>query len=145
MTNPKGTRAETALVIYARDNGFGHADRIPRKGKNDEGDVWLCPGVMVEVKNQPSKYNPNAVPYAWLEEAYVERERARADYGLLVVKPTNIGYPRVGEWHCWMRTLDLSWLLVGTGAVTSLVSMPIRLQVRDAVTLLRMAGYGDKL
>ncbi len=149
MTNPKGTWAESALVNYLRENGFPWAERIPRKGSKDEGDVSPLPGklIVMEVKNQPSKYSNLRTPHAWLDETEVERQHADADFGLLVVKPSGVGRQNVGEWHCWLWTDDVALLMgdVRPKATAGLLRLPVRTTVSSVLTLLRQAGYGDPL
>lgn len=145
MSNPKGTRAETALVRYVRQHGFEQADRIPRKGARDEGDVVLCPGVIAEVKNVPSKYSTIRTPWLWLEQAEVERLNRGADIGFLVVKPTGIGYEHVGDWHAWLTMATLSTLRAGFILAKGDEDVAIRMTVAEALMQLRIGGYGDEI
>ena len=111
----KGTLAETALVKFLIANGFPGAERRALHGTEDKGDITGTPCLAWEVKN----VRQYAIP-TWMKETEVERINARADFGLLVVKPNRIGVDSVGQWWC----------------IT-----PIEQQVR----LLREAGYGDPL
>lgn len=146
MTNPKGTVAERYAYEYARKNGFGLADRIVKKGIHDEGDVALCPGVVLQVKNYPSKYSPVLPPLEWARATEEQRLRRRADYGILLVKPPAVGYTRPGLWHAWVRVVDLGSLLTPTAAWAHVEDMdldPVRMTYDAILTVLRHAGYGD--
>jgi hypothetical protein len=70
----------------------------------------------MEVKNQRS-YN---IP-AWLRETEEERQNAKADYGLLIVKPAGVGLSpdKVGQWWGIMPMWEM-------------------------MNLIRDAGYGDE-
>lgn len=52
MSNPKGTRFERDAVIVARQEGWPDADRVPRKGARDEGDLDVFPDVTIEAKDR---------------------------------------------------------------------------------------------
>lgn len=113
MSNPskaKGTAAETALLRYAHQNGFPHADRQPLRGNRDQGDLALCPGVVVEVKNHsgmPALGQPSAAVLAqWMNQTEVERTNARAAIGLLVVKRKGTTDP--GRWFAYLPIGTLS-------------------------------------
>lgn len=46
-----GTRWETAVVTYLRDNGFPHAERRALRGSRDAGDLTgIAPGWVLEAK-----------------------------------------------------------------------------------------------
>ena len=109
----KGTAAESALVKFLNGQGFPGAERRALSGSNDMGDITGTPCLAWEVKNHKSYAFP-----AWLKETAIEKENARADFGILVAKPNGIGHANVGDW----------WAI---------------LSVADMVDLLRFAGYGD--
>ena len=105
MSNPskaKGTAAETAVVRYARANGFPLADRLTLSGRFDRGDVLLTVGAIAEVKagKAATGASYNQV-LAWLEETERERVNARADVAVLIVQRAGYGTGRVGMWSCW--------------------------------------------
>jgi len=56
MTNPKGTKLETAAVNWLRAHGWRFARRIVKEGAEDKGDVTLGDGipVTIECKNEKS-------------------------------------------------------------------------------------------
>lgn len=110
----KGTAAETALVKYLRDHGFPNAERRALTGEFDQGDVTGTPCLAWEVKNHRSYKFPE-----WIKEAKDEAKNAKADLGILVVKPNKIG----------LTSANKFWAV---------------LTVEDMVHLLREAGYGDR-
>jgi Holliday junction resolvase len=114
----KGTAAETALVRFLQGQGFPSAERRALGGGGfgeDLGDITGIPALCMEVKNHKSYQIP-----AWLKETETERINAKADFGILVVKPVGIGITpdKVGQW----------WGI-----------MPMQMMM----DLLRDAGYGD--
>ena len=54
MTNPKGTKLETAAVNWLRAHGWQWARRLVKEGQRDKGDVSLGDGipVTIECKNE---------------------------------------------------------------------------------------------
>jgi Holliday junction resolvase len=114
----KGTSAETALVRFLSGQGFPNAERRALGGGGfgeDLGDITGTPCLAWEVKNHKAYHIP-----AWLKETETERVNAKADYGILAVKPNGVGLTNAGQW----------WAI-----------MPMEAMVR----LLREAGYGDPL
>lgn len=150
MANPsknKGTSAETAVVRWARTNGYPHADRQPLRGNRDAGDIALCPGVIVEVKNRRLT---TGVPTAgdlteWMRQTETEREVARADVGILVVKRNGTTDP--GRWFAYVTAWTLAELVAGTsqGFASAALGAPACLTLADLVALLRAAGWGEQL
>ena len=130
MTNPKGTFAESLLVKWARKNGFPQADRIPRSGAKDRGDVGLAPGVIVEVKNYALKtgFPTDAQLTKWLAETEAEIRNAGAELGYLVVKRK--GTQDVGKWFCFRFYGAAGWSMT---------------TVAQQFEVLRRAGYGDPI
>lgn len=110
----KGTSAESGLAKYLVENGFPHAERRALTGANDMGDISGCIGLVWEVKNHKTYQIP-----AWIKETETERENAKADFGILAIKPNGVGVTNAGQWWAVMT-------------------------VEDMVTLLRMAGFGEK-
>jgi hypothetical protein len=130
-----GTAGETAVVRYARANGFPLADRRPLKGNLDEGDILLCPGVVLEVKAGKAAQNASLGQVrAWLDETEIERLNGDADVALLVKARRGYGPARVAEWEVWGPFLD------STGLVFTMTTT-----LEDSLRLLRADGYGDPL
>jgi hypothetical protein len=101
----KGTAAETFVVRYAKKNGFPAAVRKVQKGSKDEGDIDLCPHVVVEVKADTSLAYPQ-----FLRETEAERVNAGAAVGVCVVKPPGVAEGRMNLW----------WMLMGAGTYDAL-------------------------
>lgn len=103
-----GTRAETSVVRYLRDNGFPGADRQPLRGRADTGDVDITAGIIAEVKagQQAARASANQIR-RWLFETDTERLRAGADIGVLVVYQRGRG---PGHWHVWTTVRQLAVL-----------------------------------
>jgi len=109
----KGTAAETAVVNYIAGQGFPGAERRALAGSSDLGDITGIPGLVMEVKNHKSYKFPE-----WIKETEIEKNNAKADFGILIVKPNGVGITRVGDW----------WAV-----------MPLS----EMMNLIRDAGYGD--
>jgi hypothetical protein len=75
----RGTRWESAIVGYLRDEGWPYADRVPLSGNRDRGDVTLGPGSpVIEAKHA------RAVDLAGgVDEAETERVNAAAAVGVV--------------------------------------------------------------
>lgn len=129
MNKPKqiGTAAETAVTRYCQANGFPLAERRALAGRDDLGDILLCPGVIIEVKAHKT-YSDNDIR-AWLTETRREMFNAKADYGFLVVKRQGKGDAQVGAW----------W------AITEDNGSPMFMFLQDALLRLRRHGWGDEL
>lgn len=150
MTNPKGTQAETAVVRYARLAGFPGADRLTKTGAKDRGDVGLCPGVIVEVKNllTAGKRGPTPAQMVdWMNQTEKERSNAGAELGILIVKRE--GTTDVGRWWAFLPVDDLVRLVTGKGSTlmraNEYMGIPVSLPVRELLQLLRFGGYGEPL
>ena len=110
----KGTSAESAFVKSPSVlEGFPGVERRALAGVNDMGDVSGMVGLVVEIKNHKTYKFPE-----WLKETEIERVNAKADYGVLVVKPNGVGLNSVDDW----------WAVMPVGAM---------------LNLLRDAGYGN--
>lgn len=109
----KGTAAETAVVNYMRDHGFPGAERRALNGNADKGDINAGPGLCIEVKAHKRYSIPE-----WMTETAIEAINARADYGVLIIKPVGVGTTRTADWWCVMS-------------------------LEQMLNLLRDAGYGD--
>lgn len=110
----KGTLAESAVVEYLK-NFWPLVERRVLSGKNDKGDISGIPKIVIEIKNQKT-YKI----HEWLKETEIEKTNAKADFGVLLVKPNKIGVSKVDQW----------WTVIPLG---------------DLVQLLQKAGYAEKL
>ena len=109
----KGTSAESAFVKSPVVlEAFPYVERRALAGVNDMGDISGMVGLAVEIKNHKTYKFPE-----WIKETEVERINAKADYGILVVKPNGVGLGSVEDW----------WAVMPVGAM---------------INLLRDAGYG---
>ncbi|MDJ0010117.1 hypothetical protein [Gordonia alkanivorans] len=89
MTNrmkARGDQYERDILKLARRSGFPFAERTRPGRREDEGDIHLAPGVIVQTKDQKT-----AVWRDWLSELKSQRLAARADHGILVVKRRGTG------------------------------------------------------
>lgn len=147
MNKPKaiGTACETAVVRYARAHGFGVAERLALHGNADEGDILLCPTVIVEVKGgHAAETASDAQIHGWLLETEVERRNRGAGFAFLVTKRKGYGATRAGQWWAHMR---LGWihdeLYEHAGPET--YGIAVRMTLEDALHILRVCGHGDPL
>jgi len=157
-----GTAGETAVVRYARTDGFPGAERLALHGTLDEGDAAFCPGVGAEVKAGKAAENASdAQISAWLAEAEAERINRRADVMLLVLKRKGKGAANAASW--WAHLPGWTFVYLARSAMnTSGAHYPIaffapfhaavrtglpavRITLAEACQLLRAAGYGDRL
>jgi hypothetical protein len=158
MTNkPRaiGTAAETGVVRYCKPNGFPHADRLALHGALDEGDVQLCPGVVLEVKGgKRAETASDALVTAWLDETEVERRNRGAEVAALVLKRAGKGAANAGAWWVYLPGWTFVYLAASIDfpAVSSrrhatgfAILPPVRITLAALVDLLRAAGYGDPL
>lgn len=106
----KGTAAESAAVLFLREHGWPHAERLALQGALDRGDITGTPGIVWEVKNCVDYNLPG-----WLAEAETERENAHADHGIVIAKPAGIGAKSVDRWHAAMYAGDMVVLCVQAG------------------------------
>jgi len=103
----KGTYAESAVVEFLQENGWPYAERRSLKGSLDKGDVTGCPGLVWEVKYAGSGIRMGG----WIEETCTETVNAKADHGILVIKPSRLGTKRTGQWIAVMAAPDAQALL----------------------------------
>lgn len=114
MARPKdiGTRAETALVRYARTHGHPQARRLALAGNHDQGDVWLGQDIILEVKaGHQAETAGDALIAQWWEQTVTERDNHGARAGVLVTKRKSYSGARCGSWTARMDTATLLHLL----------------------------------
>jgi hypothetical protein len=99
------------VVLFLSQNGFPYVERRALAGAEDKGDISGIPGICIEVKNCAT-YTFSA----WMRETEVERENAKADFGILVVKPKGVGTTRIGDWWASMYFKDFNNLVDKAGA-----------------------------
>ena len=143
-----GTGAETAVVRYLQDHGFSGAERRSLQGATDKGDITGTPGLAWEVKAGRTLCLPE-----WLRQTEKERVNAKADFGILVIKPVGFGVTRVGKWWAVMRAGEWSKLLAAiTMSCGHLpLSHPVELSgaritdLRDTVRRLPEPSYAGRI
>lgn len=141
-----GTAAETAVVRAARPRGFPWADRYALHGGKDIGDVFLCPGVIVEVKGgEWARRASDTLIDDWLTETERERVNAGAPVGFLVVQRAAVGAINAHRWSAWWRMGHLMALIPHQGIPPELWALPVRLTLETSLLILRSAGYGTPL
>lgn len=94
MTNPKGTKAESALVSYLKTRGFRYVERRAKSGRKDRGDIAGIPGVVIEVKSQ-ARFDLAG----WVREARLEAINDDAPTWFVVVKAPGKGLEKADEWY----------------------------------------------
>lgn len=105
----KGTRAESAVVSYLKDNGFPYAERRALHGTNDKGDITgVGPDVVLEVKDH-AKLSLSE----WVSELEDEMRNANATTGCVVAKKR--GTLDVGNWYAILPFRLLVQLLKESG------------------------------
>lgn len=147
MTRSKdiGTRAETAVVRYLRAAGWPYAERRALAGAHDLGDVTGTPGIVWEVKARKNPPSDEQV-LAWMRETETERSNAGAVWGVLVVRRPGVGEGHAGRWWAYLSAADVIALAAyRDGEVLvrrNAFGWPVRMLLRDAVSLLHAAGFG---
>lgn len=145
MTNRSkdvGTKAESAVVAFLRENGWPHAERRALTGSTDRGDITGTPSLCWEVKGgKAAETASDGQVLAWLDETDTERRNAHANIGILVMKRKAIGPSNAGQWWAVMWMSDLSPVVALRGPQALFVA-PVRLHLATAVQWLHAAGYG---
>jgi hypothetical protein len=108
----KGAKAENDVAQAYRDDGYEEADRRPRNGKNDRGDIGGVPHTVTEVKAEVSYAGKLS---GWLAEAEAERQNAAAAVGVVWHKRKGTTDPR--EWYVTLT--GATWLKVLKGYLIS--------------------------
>jgi len=107
MSNPKGTRFETALVRYLA-SWWPHVERRARNGAKDRGDIAGLIGVVVEAKAA------RAMDLAgWVDEAEVERVNDGASVAVVWHHRRGKGSP--GDGYVTMTGRQFVALLIEAG------------------------------
>jgi hypothetical protein len=141
-----GTAAETAVVRAAKERGFPWADRYALHGRADIGDVFLCPGVIVEVKGGDwARKASDSLIDDWLTETETERINAAAPVGFLVVQRAAVGLSNAHRWSAWWRLRNLMELVPHMGIPDEIQELPVRLTLETSLLIIRSAGYGTPL
>jgi hypothetical protein len=94
VTNPKGTRLETAIANYLIARGWPYAKRIPKGGARDKGDVTLGDGFPVTIQAKDRKGFEMAETQRGLKD---QMHNADVPWGFAVHKKR--GTTKVGEYY----------------------------------------------
>lgn len=97
----KGREAENFAVRFLSENGWPHVERKRLRGAKDQGDLTGTPGLMWEVKYLGKSVSARMA--AWMKQVDVQTVNARADYGILIVKPPGVGGRNAGKFWAVMR------------------------------------------
>lgn len=104
----RGDRAERAVVEAFRALGFPHAERTRAGHPDDHGDAFLCPAVIVQVKD-----HAQARYATWLAETDAQRRAGRAERAVLVHKRR--GVSDASQWYVVMTVEQVASLLREAG------------------------------
>ena len=94
ITNPKGTKLETATVNWLKAHGWQWARRLAKEGAKDRGDVTLGDGIPVTVECKDRKGFDMAQTQ---RELKAEMENAGTKWGFAIHKKR--GTTDVGEYY----------------------------------------------
>jgi hypothetical protein len=137
----KGHTAERDLARWLRTVGFAGAERAVRTGfrtsdreSRDPGDITGTGPIVWSVKDCAVEQTAK-----WLDELDRMGDNA-TDVHLLVHKRR--GHASPARWWCWMRAHQFADLI---GEGESGFVFPVRMELGDAVMLLRADGHGDAL
>jgi len=140
-----GTKSETAVTRAAQSRGFPMAERRALRGRNDVGDILLCPGVVLEVKGgDMARKASDALVSKWLVETERERVNAGAEHAFLVVQRAGVGPRNAHQWHAYWTAGGWARLL-GHEAPGALAGATIRTSLESSLAALRANGWGSEL
>lgn len=139
----KGKRAERVVADVFRSAGWPESDarRHVRTGDlrtPDEGDIRL-PGVTVEVKHYKGGLTEQQI------QGFMEKLRNSqcrpGEIGLLVERRDSIAPANAGRWWCHLWATDYFRISDFRLAVAAFNNHVVRIQLQDAVRLLKYAGF----
>ena len=134
----KGTAAETAVVKACQRLGFPDARRQALAGAKDQGDIELCPGVILEVKSRDAWPSSSQIQ-KWLHETEREWENSGADLAALVVKRPGVGLGRAEEWLVFLRW---TWLgVLSWHEVLVKDAGPVSMDLATFLRIIRILGF----
>jgi len=151
VNKPKniGTAAETAVMKYLKLNGFPKAERRALRGTYDAGDITGCDNLCLEVKaGEAAMTADDRTIDVWLAQTESERQFAKADYGILVVRRRGKGSP--GDWWAYVQSSVFCWIISeivpsNEFQISSDYDFPVRCRLSDMIRILRLSGFGEKL
>ena len=102
-----GTSCETAVVNFAREQGFAKATRLPLIGGSDCSDVQFNDMFIAQVKggHAAERASDSQIMMWWAQtlaqaDNYNERFGTNA-YACLVLKTKGVSHKRAGSWRVW--------------------------------------------
>jgi hypothetical protein len=110
----KGREAENFAVSFLKERGWPYMERKRLRGAKDEGDLTGAPGLMFEIKYLGARVSPRMA--AWMKQVQVQTEHANADFGVLIVKPPNVGGRNAGKFWAVMAEDSFSDLFMQASA-----------------------------
>lgn len=144
-----GRQTENGASGFLTASGaWPHAEPRVLHGANDQGDITGTPGVCWQVKGGEQAHTATDLDIEkWMADLHKQVANAGADVGVLVVKRKGYGNQRAGDWWAYMNQATVVALCApeADGLPDWLGAVPLRMHLRDAVDLLRWAGYGTTL
>lgn len=144
-----GRQTENGASGFLVTSGaWPHAEPRVLHGAYDQGDITGTPGVCWQVKGGEQAHTATDLDIEkWMGALLEQTENAEADVGVLVVKRKGYGNQRAGDWWAYMTQATVVRLTNGAKFDNKLLpdwlgAVPLRMHLRDAVDLLRWAGYG---
>jgi hypothetical protein len=139
----RGTMAESAVAEYLAAHGWPYCERRTLGGSMDKGDIAGTPGICWEVK-----YTSGAMHFGmWLRELHQETANAKAEHGILIIKPPRMGTTRVGRWLAVMRAAEHDRLIEQYAAKVPLnghyINLPEPVSHRPSILLTLMATRSE--
>jgi hypothetical protein len=141
----KGKAQERKVVAYLRVSGWPGAERTVRTGyrvngrtSRDRGDIDGTPGIVWQIKDTAER-EWWRIP-AWMNDTQEQKEAAKADIGILVVRRAGHAHP--SEWWAQTYLHDLVGL-VGAPHDLAPPNVLVRLELGELLPILRNAGYGS--
>jgi hypothetical protein len=113
----RGTKWETNIVGYLRENGVPAAERRALAGTQDRGDIAGIPGVVIEAKSAT-----RITLAEWVAEAEQERLNDNARYGIVWAK--RAGKTSPAEGYAIMTGAALVALLTEAGYIAAPSARP---------------------
>lgn len=139
-----GTRTETMVVNYLRENGHPHVERRALHGAIDWGDLTGMPGVAWQIKggDMAKDASVNQIN-GWLGDVEKQRINSGSDVGILVVQRRQ---QNVRNWWA-VVTAESHQRLCGYGPLrdTPLRRMAWYCQLESITNLLRLYGHGQRI
>lgn len=125
----KGTRAETAVVRYAIECGWAHAERRALSGTGDRGDITGIIGVCIQVKDVADPKFPK-----WFKDTLEQAERCNGAIPVLIHKK------RMKNIKKWDAYIPLNFLMGEEYGEDGMVRW-VRMDLENMFWYLKEMGY----